>query len=81
VEWERGYRQGGLVVRRLVRAKGGEGDERGEMRGGKREWRKEGGREGETGREKDYFFCTFIAYIVFVWSLFITCGNNWETMS
>ena len=22
VEWERGYRQGGLVVRRLVRAKG-----------------------------------------------------------
>jgi len=53
VEWERGYRQGGLVVRRLVRAKGGGGTERGEMRGGKREWREEGGeRRGERERER-----------------------------
>lgn len=46
--------RGGLVVRRLVRAKGGGwGDERGEMRGGRREWRGEGGeRRGERERER-----------------------------
>ncbi len=45
------------------------------MRGGKREWRKEG------GREKDDFCYTFIACIVIVWSLFITFDNDWKAKS